>query len=137
MTRAEHIMAGRALRFGLDDQIASLRAETAAGEADGGRNAITLVKDGSLRVVLVVLGAGKTMDEHATPGPATVQVLEGRVRIAIDAEQCVCERGAVVVFQGGVDHTVTAEADSALLLTVVDPRADREGERGTMPHPRG
>jgi quercetin dioxygenase-like cupin family protein len=122
MTRGEHIMAGRALRFGLDDQIARLRAEVAAGDAGEGRSAITLVKDGPLRVVLVVLNAGTTMDEHAAPGPATVQVIEGRVRIAVDADQCACDRGAVVVFEGGVAHTVSADADSVLLLTIVDPR---------------
>ena len=122
MTRSERILAGRALRFGLGEEMARLRSEEAAGDGGERRNAITLVKDGPLRVVLVVMKAGTDMDEHATPGPATVLVLEGRVRVGADGEQCTCERGAMIVFEAGVAHTVAAEADAALLLTVVDPR---------------
>jgi quercetin dioxygenase-like cupin family protein len=139
MIRGEHIMAGRALRFGLENEIARLRSEEGAGEGGGGRNAITLVKDGPLRVVLVVLGSGREMDEHAAPGPATVHVLEGRVRIAAEAEECTCERGAFVVFEGGVEHRVIAEAESTLLLTVVDPRVvlDPGRQRVATPRPEG
>lgn len=122
MTRSERILAGRALRFGLDGEIARLRAEDAPGEDGDRRNAITLVKDGPLRVVLIAMKAGAAMDEHATPGPATVQVLEGRIRIAAEGDECTCERGAMVVFEAGVAHTVAAETDGVLLLTVVDPR---------------
>jgi quercetin dioxygenase-like cupin family protein len=136
MTRGEHIMAGRALRFGLEEEIGHLRSEEAAGEAGAGRNAITLVKDGPLRVVLVILGTGTEMDEHAAPGPATVQVLQGRVRIAAGTEQCICERGALIVLEGGVGHTVRAEADSALLLTVFDPRVVLDPARQRVQPPR-
>src|SRR4029450_4804952 len=136
MIRGEHIMAGRALRFGLENEIARLRSEENAGEGGARRNAITLVKDGPLRGVLVVLGARREMDEHAAPGPATVHVLEGRVRIAAEAEECTCERGASVVFEGGVEHRVTAEADSVLLLTLIDPRVVLDPARQRVAAPR-
>src|SRR6185369_6471781 len=107
MMRTPHAMAAPVLHFGLQDEIRRLHGENAAAADGGGRNAITLVKDGPLRVVLILLPAGASMDEHAAPGPATVHVLGGRVRIGAQTDECTCAAGGLVVFNGGIAHTVT------------------------------
>jgi quercetin dioxygenase-like cupin family protein len=122
MMRASHAMAAPVLHFGLQDEIRRLRGEAGPGSGSGGRNAITLVKDGPLRVVLILLRAGASMEEHAAPGPATVHVLGGRVRIGAQTDECTCAAGGIVVFNGGIAHTVTAEEESTLLLTLIDAR---------------
>jgi quercetin dioxygenase-like cupin family protein len=105
MVRRSHALAAPVLHFGLGEEIQRLRVEAAA-ETDGrGRNALTLMKDGPLRVVLILLPAGASMDDHAAPGPATVRVLAGRVRVGAQTAECTCGAGGSVVFNGGIAHS--------------------------------
>jgi quercetin dioxygenase-like cupin family protein len=120
MTRPTHTMAGPLLCFGLETEVRRLRAEPEATQ--GSRNAITLVKDGPLRVVLVLLKAGAAFDDAAGPGPATVQVLSGRVRFEGREGQGTIGAGAIVAIESGVPHVVTAEEESVVLVTIVDVR---------------
>lgn len=50
------------------------------------RRGITLVKQGGLNVVLTHLHAGGTLAEHSAPDAATVQVLNGHVRVQMGDE---------------------------------------------------
>lgn len=120
MTRPTHTMAAPLLCFGLESEVRRLRAEP---ETSGTRNGITLVKDGPLRVVLVLLGAGASLDDAAGTGPATVQILSGSVRFEARDGQGTLGAGAIVALESGVPHAVTAEEESAVLLTIVDMRA--------------
>jgi quercetin dioxygenase-like cupin family protein len=79
---------------------------------------VTLVKEGGLSVVLAHLHAGASLDEHAAPGAATVQVLDGRVRVRIGDETVEAPGGRLVAFNAGVRHSVEALEDSTLLLTL-------------------
>ncbi|HEX2283373.1 MAG TPA: LuxR family transcriptional regulator, partial [Mycobacterium sp.] len=55
----------------------------AARSASSGRSAHTVYggHEHSLRQTLMALTAGSSMDEHESPGEATLQVLQGRVRV--------------------------------------------------------
>lgn len=119
MTRPTHTMAGPLLCFGLEAEVRRLRDEP---PTSGSRNGITLVKDGPLRVVLVVLDAGAALDDAAELGPATVQVLAGRVRFEARDGQGTLGAGALVAIENGIPHAVTAEEASVILLTLVDTR---------------
>jgi quercetin dioxygenase-like cupin family protein len=119
MTRPTHTMAGPLLCFGLETEVRRLRAEP---QTSGTRNGITLVKDGPLRVVLVILDAGAALDDAAELGPATVQVLAGRVRFEARDGQGTLGPGAIVAIESGIAHAVTAEEESVVLLTIVDSR---------------
>lgn len=121
MTRPTHTMAGPLLCFALETEVRRLRDEP---ETSGSRNGITLVKDGPLRVVLVVLQAGAELDGAAELGPATVQVLAGRVRFAARDGQGTLGAGTIVAIESGVPHAVTAEEESVVLLTLVGSRLD-------------
>jgi quercetin dioxygenase-like cupin family protein len=87
--------------------------------ARDGRTARTLIKQGALRQVLVALRAGGRLAEHRAPGPASVQVLSGRVAVEIRGATHDCSEGALLELPAGVPHTVLAHTNSALLLTVV------------------
>lgn len=71
----ERLLAAPLLLFRFAEEVARLK-----GEPDwaGGKRAITLTKQGGLRVVLIALRSGATLDEHVAAGALTVQVLEGR-----------------------------------------------------------
>ncbi|MQA00665.1 MAG: cupin domain-containing protein [Dehalococcoidia bacterium] len=87
-----------------------------AGDED--RHGVTLIKQGGLSVVMTHLAPAATLTEHAARGAATVQVLEGRVRVALDDEEFEAREGYLVAFDSGVRHSVTAIDDSTLLLTL-------------------
>src|SRR6266568_7682629 len=54
-----------------------------ARSASSGRSAHTVYggHEHSLRQTLMAMTAGSTMDDHESPGEATLQVLQGRVRV--------------------------------------------------------
>ncbi len=54
-----------------------------ARAASSGRSAHTVYggHEHSLRQTLMAMTAGSTMDDHESPGEATLQVLHGRVRV--------------------------------------------------------
>jgi quercetin dioxygenase-like cupin family protein len=73
--------------------------------------------------VLTHLHAGGTLREHAAPGPATVQVLDGRVRLQIGDDSFEATAGRLVAFDAAVRHSVEALEDSTLLLTLTGAAA--------------
>lgn len=90
-----------------------------AESASSGRSAHTLYggHEHALRQTLIALAAGQALDDHESPGEATLQVLHGRVRLATpDAE-----------WEGGPGdhvtippqrHSLAALEAAAVLLTV-------------------
>ncbi|MDF2712813.1 MAG: LuxR family transcriptional regulator [Nonomuraea muscovyensis] len=91
----------------------------AAREAASGRSARTVHggHDHSLRQTLLALAAGRGLDEHESPGEATLQVLRGRVRLATREDAWEGSAGEYVVIPAE-RHSLTAIDDSAVLLTV-------------------
>jgi quercetin dioxygenase-like cupin family protein len=67
----------------------------------------------TLRQTLIAPAAGRRLDEHDSPGQATVHVLHGRVRLATGD----LAAGDLIVVSGA-RHTLEALEDSAVLLTV-------------------
>ena len=96
--------------------VTELHGATARGQA---RRGVTLLKQGGMSLVLTHLHAGGTLQEHAAPGVATVQVLDGQVRLEIGGESLDVPFGRLVAFNAGVRHSVKALEDSTLLVTLV------------------
>ena len=82
------------------------------------RNAMTLVKQPILRVVLVALQAGAEIGAHDTEGPITVHVIEGRMVIRVDGEALDLSAGQLLILRSGLRHTMHAQDESAFLLTL-------------------
>jgi quercetin dioxygenase-like cupin family protein len=110
-----HDLAAHHMLLDLGQVVTELHGEAAREQS---RGAITLVKEGGLNLVLTHLHEGALMHEHRTPGAATVQVLDGRVRVQVGDETVEVTSGRLMAFNAGVRHSVEALEDSTLLLTL-------------------
>jgi len=88
----------------------------------------TLIKTSTLRVVLITMLTGGEMHQHAAPGPITIQILRGSIRLTIDDVAQDLNAGQLISLAGGVKHAVDGIADGAFLLTIA--HLDREPDPG-------
>jgi hypothetical protein len=82
--RRSHALSGDGLLFRLADEIDALRQDLS--RSSGQRSAKTLAKTRGLRLTLVVLDANATMAPEASAGGASLQVLDGRLRVQTDGQ---------------------------------------------------
>jgi quercetin dioxygenase-like cupin family protein len=107
-------------KFSLE-AIAREQAKRAAG-ASSGRSAKTVYggHEHALRQTVVALTAGSSLDEHESPGEATIQVLRGRVRRT--AGQVAWEgRDGDFLVVPQARHALQAVEAAVVLLTVSKP----------------
>ena len=90
-----------------------------------GQNARTLVKYDTLRVVLVALKAGKSLETHRTEGRLSVQVLSGHVEIKAAGRTFNLRAGGLLALDRNQSHDVRALQESAVLLTIAWPGEGR------------
>ena len=119
MTAMERPLAGDVLVFDLEEE----RKRTADPTllARSGRNARTLLKNGPLRVTLVVVAGGGEIAEHQAEGPITVQVVQGGIRFLVGDHDYELGPGEVLSVGPGVRHRVVSDGGGTFLLTVVQP----------------
>ena len=115
--RADRPAVAPVSQFQLDDEIARLKQE--AAWQSGTRNAITLVKQGPLRVVLIVLRPGSNLEEHHAVGPLSLHILSGVLRVRTFGGAVDMGPGTVLALEAGLPHEVEALEESALLLSLV------------------
>lgn len=91
----------------------------AARAASIGRSAHTLYGGSgrSLRQTLIALRAGEKLEEHASPGEATLQVLHGNVQLVAQQDKLRGTAGDVLVIPDA-RHSLEADDDAVVLLTV-------------------
>jgi quercetin dioxygenase-like cupin family protein len=104
------------------DALAREKVE-AARRSSAGRAAATVYggHERALRQTVVALRAGAGLDEHDSPGEATLLVLTGRVTLSSGADSWQGRTGDLIIIPDA-RHSVHADEDSAFLLTAV-PRA--------------
>ena len=121
MSSRPHPKSGRPMHgplqsFDLDVEVARLREEEAF--RGGRRNSITLRKGEGMSLVLLVMGAGDRLEEHAAPGPISLAVREGRVRFSTSDGEVEAGPETVLACDAGVRHAVEALEDAVCVLTV-------------------
>ncbi len=91
----------------------------AARLAASGRSAHTVLggHDATLRQTLIALAGGQKLDEHESPGEATLQVLRGHVRLSAGGDSADAATGEMLVIPDE-RHALEAIHDSVVLLTV-------------------
>jgi quercetin dioxygenase-like cupin family protein len=109
-------LADEGLCFDLEEEAA--RLERAGSLSRSGRSARTLVKDGVMRVVLTVLGAGGRVARHAVAGPVLVQGLRGEILVQVGEESLAVRAGELCSIGPAVEHSVESPAGGAFLLVV-------------------
>ena len=84
-----------------------------------GRSAITLIgdRDHDLRQTLIAIASGHRLNEHDSPGEATLQVLRGEVTFTVGEREWAMSAGDYLVIPPE-RHGLTAATDCAVLLTV-------------------
>jgi quercetin dioxygenase-like cupin family protein len=94
-----------------------------AGDLAAGRAARTLTPGAGapLKQTLLALTAGAQLDEHQTPGPATIQVLIGEVTLRAGGAELGLHEGQWAAIPAE-PHDLRADSDAAVLLTVVGTR---------------
>ena len=102
--------------------LARAELETAS-RATSGRGSKTVYggHEHQLRQTVIALRAGRSLADHDNQGEATVQVLQGRVRLTTTTESWEGTAGDHVAIPP-VRHGLAALDDSVILLTVVSPR---------------
>lgn len=85
-----------------------------------GRAGIALARDAHVSVVLEALRRGSELREHRAPTSAMATLISGRASFVSEggATRTPMMPGTLVVFAAGLDHTVVAEEDSALLIVI-------------------
>lgn len=89
--------------------------------AGADRRSITLTSGGALQVVALRMRAGAILAPHATRGPTTIHVLEGRATISVSGTELDVPAGQLVALEAGERHGVSASEDTTLLLTIAAP----------------
>ena len=117
--RAAHQLSGGGLVFRLGEEIEELRRDLRS--SSGHRSAKTLAKAGSLRVTLVVLEANAALEPEASGGGATIQVLDGRLRVQTDGSVSELGPGELAVLEQNLREPIQAAERAAFLITVAWP----------------
>lgn len=105
------------LHVRLNEQLERLKEEPTWRTGD--RNAITLTKEPTLRLVLIALKKGAKLHEHQASGPVTIQAVSGSLRLHTAGQTLELRPGEVAVLESAIDHEVEALEEGALLLTFV------------------
>jgi quercetin dioxygenase-like cupin family protein len=114
-----HEVSGDVLLLNLEQESAAVLE--AARAASVGHTAKTLVKDGPLRVVILGLKSGATLQDHKTAGPVSIHVISGRVLVMSPGRADSLQAGGALVFDAAVSHSLEAKSDSVVLLTIAWP----------------
>jgi quercetin dioxygenase-like cupin family protein len=105
--------------FRFNQEIEELRQDLA--RSSGQRSAKTLAKAGNLRVTLICLEANATIQPESSNGGATIQVIEGRLRVHTDGSIIELPPGQLIVLQSNLREPIQAAERSAFLVTVAWP----------------
>jgi quercetin dioxygenase-like cupin family protein len=97
------------------DEVARLKAKSEWLAED--RLAVSLVKDDSLNILLMVLKKGARLAEHRTRGPIAVQVLPGSVRFSARSKDAELSSGSIAALDRDIVHELEALEESVVLLT--------------------
>lgn len=79
----------------------------------------TLCQNDAVSVTLFAFSQGEEISTHASEGDAMVNVLQGTAKITVGEEEFICTQGQSLVMTSRIPHSVYAQEDFKMLLTVI------------------
>jgi quercetin dioxygenase-like cupin family protein len=79
----------------------------------------SLLRNEDLRAVLFSFAAGQELSEHTAALPAVLQILSGKARLTLGPDEHQASAGAWVYMPANLPHSVFAETEVTMLLTLV------------------
>lgn len=116
----ERSLTGPLLFFSLDKEIKKLKSESKLEKGD--RNAITLQKSSEIRVVLISMRKGASLNKHKVEGPITLFVLTGKIQFIAGESSINLSKNGFIVLEETIKHDVVAKEDAVFLLTIIQPK---------------
>lgn len=111
---------GNAAVYGAFDLEAEIARFPPDPESVARHRAETLVKTATLRVVLVTMLTGGTLQEHIAPAPLTVHVLRGALRLRVGERTAELHAGELLALAPDVSYAIDGIADGAFLMTIAE-----------------
>ena len=90
-----------------------------------GHFARTLFKKTDFRMVLISMEKGSILKKHHADGTISVQLLKGSIRFIAKGEAHALQPNSVVTLSASIEHEVEALEESAFLLTIAWPIAEK------------
>lgn len=112
----ERVIDAAVVQMDLNKFISQIKSETTWKE--GARNSITILKNDSLRLVLIGLHAKAELREHKTETAMSLQVLQGKIQFNTQGEIHHLAQGQMISLREKIPHSVLADEESFMLLTV-------------------
>jgi quercetin dioxygenase-like cupin family protein len=111
-----HLISGPLMGFDLKAE--DLRLRDAAATARSRRASKTLVKEGSLRIVLVAAAKDGALARHSAESSVSIHVLRGSWILATPDGNAAIRSGELIVLGAGLVHGLTATTDASILITI-------------------
>lgn len=92
-----------------------LRSEKSWAKND--RNAITVYKSEKTTIVIAILKSGAKVNDHSIDECLTFQVLSGELKVETEGRVFYTTSGQMMSFHAQVPHSISALADSEILIT--------------------
>ena len=119
----ERVIDKSLLTFSLPEMLKKLKLEKAW--KNGSKNAITLSKNPSMKVVLVAMHERAQLDFHGSGNIISAQIIEGSVLFKTDKHTTVLKKGSLLTCHECMSHTLLAVEESAVLLTILAGSGDQ------------
>lgn len=104
------------VQYDLASTAESLRASSEYQKGDPASR--LLLKEPSLKIVLMALRSNGKMQRHNVSGPVSIHCLEGHIALDVGSQPSELSAGGLVSIEPGVEHDITATEDSLVLLTI-------------------
>lgn len=111
------ILNAHLVEMNLSDVIKQIKSETTWSDSD--RNAVTLFKSETMRIVLIGLHENAELKPHKANGVISVQVVQGEIDFTTEQQNTHLEQGQMIALRENIIHSVKALKESFLLLTLV------------------
>ena len=79
----------------------------------------TIHRDDNVKIVLFGFAAGQELSQHTASVPATIEILQGDVRITLDGNEKELSAGSWIFMDANLPHAVYAKTDTVMLLTML------------------